>query len=319
MRCILAIDNGGSKCEAVLARDDGSVLGWGICRVPGLNGRTARATQEAVRVAMGAARTEIRELHLACLGANVAEGLFGADEPFAVRVQVMGEHDGPLSLVNQEHGIVVLSGTGAFVHAELPDGRRLRLDGLGPLLGDCGSGYQIGYLAMRAAMRSSWHPRRQTALAEAIAAAFRATDLSDLIELNFTNPDRCVVASLANEVDRLAADGDAVARRIMEEAAAALAETLRDAIETLDLAGAALPMVGTGSVAKRSAIFWNHFCGLAAQFAPGLKPMLEPMPSAAGMALAMLRQLPDVDRVAARENLFVSADQFLKRMEKQCL
>lgn len=255
------------------------------------------------------------ELHIACLGRNVAEGLFPPGEPFAVHVHVLGEYDGPLNLVGCEHGVVILSGTGAFVHIQAADGRALHLDGLGPLLGDHGSGYQIGYLAMRAAMRSCWHPRHRTALREAVLAAFNLSEPADLVEVSLGNPDRCVVAALSNEVDRLARAGDTIARRILEEAAEALAATLRDALDSLDLAAERMSMVGTGSIAKRSVIFWEHFCRVAAEFAPNLRPVLEPLPSAAGMALAMLRRLPGVDQALVRENLFVSAGEFLNRME----
>lgn len=318
MQCILAVDSGGSKSESVLVRDDGTVLGWGICRIPGVNGRSQRATREAARAAMASVQADIRVLHVACLGANMAKGLSNSSGPFVVQAHLLDEHEGPLNLVDREHGVVVLSGTGAFVHVEAPDGRTLRLDGLGPLLGDCGSGYQIGLRAIRAAVRSSWHPRRRTALEEAVFAAFNVRDPMEMIPLNFDYLDRCVVAAIAADVDRLAEAGDVIARRILEEAAETLAETLRDAIDSLDLAAEPLAMVGTGSVAKRSAIFWTHFCRLAAGFAPNLIPMLEPLPSAAGMALAMLRRLPGVNQAVARENLIVSAGEFLNKMTKQC-
>lgn len=318
MRSILAVDSGGSKSEAALVRDDGTIFGWGICRTPGVNGRSERATREAARAALGSAGAGLGEFHVACLGNDVPEGLFEAAGPSVEQVHVLGEHDGPLALVDREHGVVVLSGTGAFVHVEAPDGRSLRLDGLGPLLGDWGSGYQIGYLALRAAMRSAWHPRRRTALEETILAAFEASDVCQMLSLNFAYLDRSVVASLATDVNRLAEAGDAIARQILEEAAEALAATLRDALDSLELAEASLNMVGTGSVAKQSAIFWEHFCRLATECAPNLMPVLEPLPSAAGMALAVLRAFPGVDQRLVRENLFESAGQFLNRMEKQC-
>lgn len=317
MRCILSVDTGGTKSESALLRDNGVVLGWGICRTPGLSGRSERATRETVAEAMNSAPDEISELHVAHLGPGLPADLFGSDRPFSVHTHRIGEHEGPLHLVDREHGVVVLAGTGAFVHVEAPDGRRLRLDGLGPLLGDCGSGYQIGLSAMRAAVRAHWHPRRQTSLEEVVFSAFGARDALEMIPLNWANLDRCVIAALAVEVDRLANSGDAIARRILEEAAEALAETLRDALDSMDLAEEPLFMVGTGSVAKRSEIYWEHFCRTAAGIAPRLTPVLEPLPSAAGMALAVARNLPGTDRQKARENLFLSAYEYLNGVKGQ--
>lgn len=313
MRCVLAVDSGGSKCEAVLVRDDGEVLGWGICRVPGINGRSRDAAQEATRRALAPALGEIEELHVACLGGDLPVDVFNLREAFVVCMHVVGEYDGPLHLVEAEHGVVVLAGTGAFVYVRAQDGRHMLLDGHGPLLGDCGSGYQIGYRAMRAAMRSGWHARRRTLLEEAVFAVFQVRKPAEMIPLNFTVPDRSVIAALALEVDRAAVAGDEIARRILEEAAETLAETLRDAIEALGLMDEPLRMVGTGSVAKRSTVYWQHFCHRVAGFAPRLSPVLEPLPSAAGMALAVLGRLDEVDPQAVREKLFVTAHAFLNR------
>ncbi len=317
MRCVLAVDSGGTKCEAALVREDGVAVGWGLCRVPGLNGRSLDATREAVRRAMaGVDGAEIGELHFACLSEKLATGIFDGSERFPVHSYVVGEWEAALNLADCDAGIVAVAGTGAFVHVAAPDGRSVHYDGFGPLLGDRGSGYQIGWMAIRAAMRARWHERRKTRLREAVFGAFGVRNAFEMIPVGLENPDRCVVAALAKEVDRLANEGDAVAREILEMAAADLAETLRDAVETLELTETRLRLVGAGSVAKRSAIFWGHFRGLAAEFAPLLEPVLEPLPSAAGLALATLRRLPEVDSRAARANLFVTVEELLKRMER---
>ena len=318
MRCILAVDSGGTKCEAALVRDDGTALGWGLCRVPGLNGRSRDATREAVRRALSSVEAaEIRELHLACFSRELARGIFEGKEPFVVREHVAAEWEAALNLAGCDSGVVVLAGTGSFVHVAAPDGRSVHYDGFGPLLGDWGSGYRIGLMAVREAMRARWHVRRATGLREVVFGAFGVRNALEMIPVGLENPDRCVIAALANEVDRLANEGDLVAREILETAAADLAATLRDAVETMGLAETRLRMVGMGSVAKRSRIYWEHFCGLAEEVAPLLEPVLEPLPSAAGVALAILRRFPDIDERAARENLFVTAGELLERMDRR--
>jgi N-acetylglucosamine kinase-like BadF-type ATPase len=148
-----------------------------------------------------------------------------------------------------------------------------------------------------------------------VLATFDVETPLELVPISLENPDRCVVAALARGVARLAEEGDGVARRIMEAAAAALADTLQDALESMDLTKMRLPMVGTGSVIKQSEIYWKHLCGRTARFAPLLEPVLEPMPSAAGMALALLQRFSAIDEKTARENLIESARGFLERIE----
>ena len=49
---ILAVDAGGSKCDAVLIDLAGRLLGHGTCRQPGLGGRTPKAIAAAVGQAL---------------------------------------------------------------------------------------------------------------------------------------------------------------------------------------------------------------------------------------------------------------------------
>jgi len=195
------------------------------------------------------------------------------------------------------------------------DGRERHFDGYGPLLGDGGSGYHIGRLALRAAMRAAWHPRRETVLAAGVLAAFEARHPSELISLNFRQMDGCVVAALAKQVDEAARAGDGVAKGILEEAADVLSETLRDAVDSMGLTRASMPLVGTGSVMKGSDCYWDRFRGRALSFAPGLQPVREPLPSAAGMALAVLQKLSLEEISVARANLFESIQPFLKKKD----
>ncbi len=317
MRCVLVVDSGGSKSEAALVRDDGTVLGWGVCRRPGLSGRSERACREAARDALGDGIGAIEELHVSCLGRNLPMNLFVAERPIAIQVHKVREFEGAMNLAGIDHGVVVLAGTGAFVHVQTEDGRMKRLDGHGPLLGDCGSGYHIGHLAMQAAMRAAWHPRRHTALEQMVFSAFSVTQRHEMIPLNFTKLEGSLVAALAHDVDRAARAGDAIAAGILKEAAGALAETLRDALDSLGALDEPFAMVGTGSVTKRSDIYWDHFCRLVATFAPNLRPNREPLPSASGMALAVLRRLPGIDEATVRANLFESTSDFLNKREAQ--
>src|SRR5690606_7598650 len=111
MRCILAVDSGGTKCEAALIREDGVALGWGLCREPGLNGRSRIATRKAAGMEMWEIATAgIGALPLARFSRQLARGVFDGSAPLEVCEHVVGEWEAALQLAGCEAGIVAVAG-----------------------------------------------------------------------------------------------------------------------------------------------------------------------------------------------------------------
>lgn len=300
---LLAIDSGGTKCDALLVALDGKPLGRGLCQRAGLSGRSEQALVEAVTQALDAARFNGGDLHLASFGRNLPDALLVSRKIKLVSTHVTTESDSTFLLAAKSHGVIALTGTGAFIHARLRDGRELHLDGLGPLLGDYGGGFFIGREALRAALRSDWSPRHKTALRESVFAVYDATTTQDLLPLNWTVQDRSEIARLAPLVDAAANDGDNIARRILHSAADALAETFRDAVHSLGIRNEKYPLIGTGSVATRSQIFWTRFCARAQKIAPHFRPQRTKLPAVAGIALSALLKLNTANAKTLRKNL----------------
>jgi N-acetylglucosamine kinase-like BadF-type ATPase len=305
MECYLWIDSGGSKCEALLVGTDGRALGWGLHRKPGVSGRGRDGVGAALRQALARVGGQPLDIHVVSIcglsagdprpavsaGRTVqtpAEGTLadlveraGGGRP--VTFGGTSEMESGLALHGQAWGVVALAGTGAFVHVRCPDGRHLHLDGLGPVLGDHGSAYQIGLRAFREAARSEWHPRRATALRPLVFDALGVGTVGGAVRFSLTAHDRSVYASLAARVDAAARGGDATARRILEDAADDLAETVRDAVSVAGVEGRPCALVGIGSVATRSAIYWERLCCTVGSFAPQLRPMADRRPPVIGV------------------------------------
>jgi N-acetylglucosamine kinase len=91
-------------------------------------------------------------------------------------------------------------------------------------LGDEGSGYDIARQGLRAVVRAFDGRAPQTALTEKVCQHLGIHDVPDLVEVvyrrGWTAKD---LAALAPLVDAIAAQGDAVAMQIMEDAASELA------------------------------------------------------------------------------------------------
>ena len=92
---------------------------------------------------------------------------------------------------------------------------------------------------------------------------------------------------------------------ILKTAASAIADTLRDVVDALEIGDQEYPMVGTGGVV-RSRIYWQHLGELATEIAPGLKPFVSDLPAVVGVALASLQKFSSCDPHMATENMLRS-------------
>ena len=119
--------------------------------------------------------------------------------------------------------------------------------------------------------------------------------------------DRSEIASLARIVNEEASAGDRVAGEILCTAAAELAATAYDVVDNLGMTQEEYPLVGTGSIAVKSSIYWDHFCMLVREFAPNLQAVKSDLPAAVGVVLSALQRMPDVDLPAVTQRLTESA------------
>ncbi|GAA2402773.1 BadF/BadG/BcrA/BcrD ATPase family protein [Streptomyces glaucosporus] len=126
--------------------------------------------------------------------------------------------------LGERPGAVVAAGTGMIATGTDLRGWR-RADGWGHLLGDCGGGAWIGRAGLEAALRA--HDGREggsrSLLARAEAVFGPPASLPGMLYPRADRP--AVLASFAPEVARCAGEGDPVAVRVLEEAAAQIATT----------------------------------------------------------------------------------------------
>jgi N-acetylglucosamine kinase-like BadF-type ATPase len=123
-------------------------------------------------------------------------------------------------------GILVLAGTGSIVLGRTARGRWARAGGLGPLLGDEGSGFWIG----RRWLREQASPSAQRRFA--------------------TRPDAvAAIAAIAPRVLARARRGDRLAARVVREAQTALAAQAHDVARALALR-TVIPVGGAGSIMR---------------------------------------------------------------------
>jgi N-acetylglucosamine kinase-like BadF-type ATPase len=302
---ILALDAGGSKCDAVVIRPDGTIAGWAKASVPGVGGRALSAVRDAVSAAFRG--VDGGELLVAVVGSNLPLDFLHNMNRHQARVVAYHEPDPGFALAGCEHGIILTSGTGAFCYGQMPNRRWRWLDGHGPVLGDFGSGHDIGLRALQAVMRSLWHPRHDTALRGPVCAQLGIDHPLALHGTSLFCQDRSLVASLARLVDEAANAGDAVACSILDDAADALAETFADVVVAVTVADEPFAAIGVGSVIRHSDRYAHRLSARISEIAPYATFHRIPEPPVIGLGVLALRHLHNSDAAVQISRLRQSA------------
>jgi N-acetylglucosamine kinase-like BadF-type ATPase len=134
-------------------------------------------------------------------------------------------------------GVVIAAGTGAVALAIADDGSTHRVDGLGYLLGDDGSGFAIARAAVRAALRAKEERGPETALLAAATAFFGGLD--DLPQrVAHSSTPVADLAAFTPDVAVVARAGDVVAAAIWADAVERLVATTVAALRGVFGAGA---------------------------------------------------------------------------------
>ena len=148
----------------------------------------------------------------------------------------------------EEPGVLLSAGTGSICLLKTADGPLEQLGGKGYLLGDEGSGYYIGNLAIRNALEEKHQDRGFSELTRQILAFYAIVDPDDLISLIYTArfPQR-LIASCTRTVMKNAASGSTIALEILEKAAEHLLQLFNRAAQHFDKSQS-IPLCLTGGV-----------------------------------------------------------------------
>lgn len=230
---VLGIDAGGTKTICQLADGEGHVLAE--ARGPGANLHAGGEieVEKALRLVI-AEVTAGRAAHpdAICLG------MAGVDRPSdaAIAQGILARVGNParLLVVNDAlialeaavpgaPGLVIVSGTGSIAYGRDAAGRAARAGGWGYVLGDEGSGYWLGRLAVRAVVRASDGRGAATSLTARVLKHYGVARPPDLVHEIYTGMKPSAIAALAPLVQEAADEGDAIATHIIEAGAGELA------------------------------------------------------------------------------------------------
>ena len=257
----LAVDGGNSKTDLTLVSRSGVLLAL-------VNGPTISHQQVPIETGMDRLRGFVgRARRSAGLTGPIQIGSFclaGADfwrdvrllrdaigaQDVANRIEVRNDAFAALRAGSPSGwGVVVICGAGVNAVGVGPDGREARLAGIGDLSGDWGGGYGVGQEALAAAVRARDGRGAPTSLSVLVPRALgkrRPIDVTRAMYDEKMSLRR--LEELAPVVFAAAADGDAVARAIVDRLADELAVMAVAIARRLRVASRDVDVVLTGGV-----------------------------------------------------------------------
>jgi N-acetylglucosamine kinase-like BadF-type ATPase len=256
---VLGIDVGGTKTVCLLADDDERVVAEG--REVGAN------LQGAGELVLEKVLHSVMEKTLEGSGlipSAICLGIAGVDRASdeAVVRSIMGRigykarvlvvNDALIALqagIRDAPGIVIVSGTGSIAYGRNAQGESARAGGWGYVLGDEGSGYWIGRLALRAVVRHADGRGRATSLTPRLLAHFGVTRATELIhKIYHENLGPRSIAAAAKYVQLARDEGDMVATGILNRAADELITAATAVMVRLELGERAFTFVLAGGM-----------------------------------------------------------------------
>ena len=232
----LGIDGGGSKCKAIIVDQDLTVLGTGISGpanpIHGFE-QAVHSIKESALIALdnaGLEHVKLSELNagIGLAGVNLPvlfEQMSNWQHPFNqmylttdLAIACLGAHEG-------HDGAVMIAGTGSCGYSHVDD-NTLIVGAHGFPHGDKGSGAWFGLQAAKQALLSLDDLTPTTSLAEDLLSHTGATNAVEFVEAIAGKP-ATYYASFAGFVFARAAQGDPIAKSIIEEGVSYLGQVAK--------------------------------------------------------------------------------------------
>jgi len=150
--------------------------------------------------------------------------------------------------------VLVLSGTGSCCFGKAADGRTAKMGGWGHILGDKGSGFEIGLRALKACVFYFDRDGTWSRLGERLLTATGTNEPDDLINW-IASADKHAVAALAPEVFAAAGKRDRIARDILQGSAGMLAKDALNCARKLADKNVPVAFVLSGGVLRSQPAF----------------------------------------------------------------
>lgn len=309
MQYVVGVDGGGTKTVAVVMGEDLRVVssatdGPANYRSVGMGPASANIAN-AIGKAMRDANSTLSDVSIICM--CLAGFDTDLDLPVPQGAMRLLDYTGPALMENDvvgawagateaQAGVVIIAGTGSTGLGMNSHGQLWRTDGWDYILGDSGSGYQIGQAAIRAAMQALDGRGAPTLLARELKNAYGVDNAEAMRRLvDSSTFGKFEIASFAAHVAKAASDGDPTAQRILAHAGEELAVQATTIITRLGMQDDEFPVSTVGSVFKATPWVTDPFHLGLIRVAPRITFRPPVHPPEIGAAILGLRRLREGD------------------------
>lgn len=256
---VLGIDAGGTKTVCLLADEDGRVVA--AARGGGANLQAAgeleveKVLHELMEEAIGSRAVAPTAICLGIAGVDREEDnrlVHGIMRRIGYKARILVVNDALIALMAgapDAPAVVIIAGTGSIAYGRNASGVAARAGGWGYVLGDEGSGYWIGRLALRAVVRQADGRGGRTLLTPLVLQHFDVAKPQDLVNAIYYRDVRPpAIAAVARYVQEAFDDGDSVAAHILDRAAAELVTSAASVTSQLGMTEDEFPFILAGGM-----------------------------------------------------------------------
>ncbi len=245
---VLGIDGGGTKTTAVITTVDGEIVASKTVGPTNPNSIGYEKISNELALLLGSLQEERPDAFrgLTCVFA----GMSGIGRPedqeaikkiispfFSTGTTIVVDNDAPIALYSGtlgKHGIVNICGTGNITFGINHKNERMRIGGWGYLLGDPGSGYYIGRLALKAVYAAYDQIGQETLLTPLVLQHFQVEQPDHIVPIIYEQGmARKTISSLCRLVFQAAAENDFVAKEIINKTGIEMAKSISGLVEKL--------------------------------------------------------------------------------------
>jgi glucosamine kinase len=302
MHYVLGFDGGGTKTECVLLDSQRQVRATtrsgpsNPFRI-GHEAATAALTQAAQSAAREAG-IDSREIAALCAGLAGVGSTQSHDEMLRqianvfphTKIRLITDLELSLEAIGQPAAIVLVAGTGSSALGRDAQGHTARAGGHGPLLSDQGSAFDVGRLAVAAAVRERDRTGSDSAIGTEILHLLKFSSWIELRDRARTAADE-VFPRVFPVIAQAAESGDAHAQSLLRNAAQEIALLAAVLVDRLNLRDSAIYIAKTGGMISASKFFDAQLDAELKKVAPratiGLLPV-PPAETAAHLALELI-------------------------------
>ncbi|OPJ60779.1 N-acetylglucosamine kinase [Clostridium oryzae] len=306
MKYVIGIDGGGTKTHLRIAAMEGESLvecSRGPANINSSNVEEVKQVlQSIIYEGISTLGLSLEECEAICIGTA------GAGRPQDKKIineiladiykgRIIVVNDAEIALsggIGKQEGIIVISGTGSICYGKDKNGTFFRSGGWGHIIGDEGSGYDIGVRAIKAALKSYDGRGEKTILESMVLEYLKLNCCEDLVAYIYRSGiGKKEIASLTVVVNEACRKGDNAAKKIFSDCAYELYLSVKAVVERLHFNKAKVYLTTAGGSINNIEYLYDQFKKAVLESYPNIEIIKMKKDSAWGAVLIARSEIGD--------------------------